>query len=937
MAAEAEGYRKTLNLPRTEFSMRAGLARKEPERLRQWEEDGLYARIRERARGRRPFVLHDGPPYANGRIHIGHALNKILKDIIVKLRTMQGYDARFVPGWDCHGLPIEHQLFKEIKKRKSEVDTVAFRKQARDYALRFVEVQKEEFRRLGVFGDWERPYLTLAPEYEAWILRVFARMVRAGYVYRGLKPVNWCPACETALAEAEVEYEEHVSPSVFVRFPLDRSGGGASSVLDEKPTALLVWTTTPWTLLANVAVAVNPAFRYAVADLGGERLIVEESLKERVFAGRKVETVAVLDAERLVEFRYRPLYGTRETHPVVTADYVTREDGTGLVHIAPGHGQEDYETGLRHGLDVVMPVGDDGTFTDEGGRFAGTFVFEANPAVVADLRGRGLLFAAGEIRHAYPHCWRCKRPVIFRATRQWFVKIDHADLRHRLLAAVDTVTWIPAAGRERIRGMLASRPDWCLSRQRHWGVPIPAVICRGCGGRHKLFPELIERLAETASVHGTDVWFQRPLEEFLPGDLCCPDCGGRDFTKARDILDVWFDSGVSHQAVIGPMMGRSLPADLYLEGSDQHRGWFQSSLIPAVALEDRPPFRAVLTHGFVVDGDGRKMSKSLGNVIAPQDIIRENGADILRLWTAASNYQEDVRISGEILARLIDGYRKIRNTVRFLLGNLADFDPSGHAMPYDGLERVDRWALLQLARVVAAAAGAYEAYDFSRVYKIIHAFCNETLSGFYLDILKDRLYTLPASDPKRRSGQTVLYQILDHLVRILAPILVFTAEEIYQAMPRASEEAPSSVHLSDWPSPPEVWNDDSVERDFTVLWALRPYVLQEIEDKRKSGMVGSSLDARVVLRVGDEKALEDLRRLEGDLPELLIVSQVELRQRGGGGPEKMVPYRSVIEVSRAEGRKCGRCWRYTLRVGEDARHPDLCERCRPVVALGGGC
>ncbi|HQP12370.1 MAG TPA: isoleucine--tRNA ligase, partial [Candidatus Omnitrophota bacterium] len=610
-------YQKTLNLPKTEFSMRAELAKKEPQWLTLWENNQLHAAIREARAGCEPYVLHDGPPYANGNIHIGHALNKILKDIIVKMKTMQGYDALYVPGWDCHGLPIEHQLFKELKKSKSEVDTVDFRRKAHDYAMKYVDIQREQFKRLGVLGQWEKPYLTLSPEYEYWILESFSRLVKDGYIYRGLKPVNWCPNCETALAEAEVEYEDHTSPSVYVKFFVNNPQALGKWPQD-KPLALMIWTTTPWTLLANVAVAVHRAFQYVCVDTGEERVVLEKTLCERVLGKVGVTKYQVLQevpGEALQGLLYTHPFGLKENCRVVAVDYVTREDGTGLVHTAPGHGQEDYEAGLEHHLDILMPVDDRGLFTAEAGAFAGQHVFKANEGIIQDLKARGLLAASETIGHSYPHCWRCKKPIIFRATHQWFMKIDHKDLRGKLRRAVEEkVRWIPASGQERISSMIVCRPDWCLSRQRHWGVPIPALECEGCGGEHKLYPEVIDHFAHRAKTEGTDVWFRKDVTELLPDGFTCPDCGKRVFRRTSDILDVWFDSGVSHQAVVGPMLGRTIPVDLYLEGSDQHRGWFQSSLIPAVAMEGRPPYKAVLTHGFVMDGQGQKMSKSLGNV-----------------------------------------------------------------------------------------------------------------------------------------------------------------------------------------------------------------------------------------------------------------------------------------------------------------------------------
>jgi len=929
-------YQKTVNLPQTDFAMKAGLAQKEPQFLAKWEQEGLYSKIRVKSRGKKSFVLHDGPPYANGHIHIGHALNKILKDMIVKAKTMQGMDALYVPGWDCHGLPIEHQLFKDLKKRKGEVDTVDFRKKAHEYAMKFVGVQREEFQRLGVFGQWDNPYLTLSPEYEYWILKSFAALTEKGYVYRGLKPVNWCPTCETALAEAEVEYEDHVSPSVYVKFKV-KSPEAVKGLPAGKPVYLVIWTTTPWTLLANVAVAAHPAYEYAVIDDGKEILIMESALSASVLAKGGVtefKVPAKLTGAQLKGLTYEHPFGAKASCRVINTDYVTKEDGTGLVHTAPGHGQEDFQAGLANGLEVLMPVDDRGIFTADAGNFAGQYVFKANEHIVADLQSRGILFKSENLSHSYPHCWRCKKPVIFRATKQWFLKIDHNGLREKLKEViVNKVQWIPPAGQERILGMVNTRPDWCLSRQRHWGVPIPALVCKGCKGEHKLFTEVINRLADLAKVSGTDVWFEKNLAEFLPAGFKCPDCGGADFEKTHDILDVWFDSGVSHRAVVGPMLKKELPADLYLEGSDQHRGWFQSSLIPSTALDGQAPFKAVLTHGFVVDGQGRKMSKSLGNVIAPQDVVKNNGVDILRLWVASSSYHDDIRLSKEILDRLIDAYRKIRNTFRYLLGNLHGFDPDQHSVAYAELLDVDKWALARLAQAARAVQAAYNEYEFAKVYKIIYAFCNEDLSSFYLDILKDRLYTSAAVSPQRRSAQTVLYQIADNLVRLLAPILTFTAEEIFASMPKGSaDKNVLSIHLAEWRDVPAQWDNPAVGEKYRRLIEFRPLVLKALEDRRGEGLIGSSLEAKVVIETASPRDLEYFQGLLPELPALFIVSQVEARSVGEveqGVNENFSRTRIIVE--KAAGTKCPRCWNYREDIGQDAEHKELCARCSQAI------
>ncbi len=917
--------------------MKANLAQREPQFLAKWEQDKIYEKLKAKSKGKKQFILHDGPPYANGNIHIGHALNKILKDFIVKSKAMQDLDSFYLPGWDCHGLPIEHQLLKDLKKKKNEVESVSFRKQAHDYAMKYVGIQRDQFKRLAVFGEWDHPYLTLSPDYEYWILKSLGNLNQKGYVYRGLKPVNWCFSCETALAEAEVEYENHTSPSVYVKFKVNQS-----TLIDfkglpaSKNVYLLIWTTTPWTLLANVAVAVHPSYNYDFVDTGSDILIIEETLKDRVLekVGLKSKSLFMYKGNAISKLTYQhPFDPNRNECPVVLVDYVTKEDGTGLVHTAPGHGQEDFQTGKKYGLEVLMPVNDRGVYTKEAGKFEGQHVLKANPEIIKDLQERGILFYHENFPHTYPHCWRCKNPIIFRATKQWFLKVDHDNLRERVKDIIKTkVQWIPKAGEERILGMITTRPDWCLSRQRYWGVPIPALKCHACD-EHKLFAPVIEHFAGIVKKEGSDAWFTKDVKDLVPAGFVCPDCKKNHFEKTFDILDVWFDSGVSHQAVVKATLHKELPTEMYLEGSDQHRGWFQSSLIPAVAMEGKAPFASVLTHGFVVDGQGRKMSKSLGNVVSPLDVIKDSGADILRLWVASSSYNEDIRVSKEILDRLIDAYRKIRNTFRYLLGNLNGFNPDKDVVAYGKLLDLDRWALYHLAVNLEEIKKAYNDYDFASAYKSIYSFCNEELSSFYLDILKDRLYTSPANSLERRSAQTVLYHIANHFVRIMAPLLSFTADEIFWAMPKDQSSAKAeSVHLLNWLDVPSEWKDKAVFEQFKFLVAIRPYVLKALDDKRKNGEIGSSLEAQLTFETASPKDLEYLNKHKNILTACFIVSAVDVKSVA----EVKEPIgeefnKTKVIVQTAEGVKCSRCWNYKKDVGVSAEHPTLCGRCSTIV------
>jgi isoleucyl-tRNA synthetase len=918
-------YKNTLNLPQTDFSMKANLSSREPQLIADWQRLGLYQKLRQAAKGKKLYLLHDGPPYANGPIHIGHALNKILKDIIVRYKSFHGFDAPYIPGWDCHGLPVEHQLFKDLKKTKDQIDRVEFRKLARAYAEKYVVIQGEEFKRLGIAGDWEKPYLTMDYGYEKAILESFAQLVKKGYVYRGLKPVNWCFRCETALAEAEVEYADHVSDSIFVKFELKNNDKAkALGIPVDKEASIVIWTTTPWTLVANVAVSVHPDLDYLILLTADGILILGKDLFEASLS----EKLEVRDYKVLTQVKGKALEGLVYEHPlglregrVVLADYVSKEEGSGCVHTAPGHGQEDFATGLKYHLDVIMPVDERGRFDATAQEFSGQLVFEANEKIIQKLRDSKRLMSYVQLTHPYPHCWRCKTPIIFRATQQWFLKIDHRDLRKNLLDVIENdIRWIPASARERISAMVETRPDWCLSRQRYWGVPIPAVICNKCQ-KHILDVRVIDSLAKHAVREGSDAWFKRELKDFLPQGFRC-SCGNGHFDKSMDILDVWFDSGVSHQAVLKGKTGLGLPADLYLEGSDQHRGWFQASLIPAMAIDGKPPFKSALTHGFVVDGEGRKMSKSLGNVISPQEIIKDYGADILRLWVLSSDYNEDVRISLKILTFVADAYRKIRNTMRFLLGNLSDYDPQEDRLPCSQMLAIDRWALFKLAGLIDEVTEGYETYKFYHVFQKIYGFCNEEMSSLYLDILKDRLYTSGKKSKLRRSAQTVLYEILTSLTKLLAPVWPFTSEEIYLCMRHEKKDSFESVHLSFWPKLRQEYKISADDvKEISAILNLRPALLKALEEKRAHGDIGSALEAKILLTLKDKNIFENFTRHAKQLPFIFIVSQVEVYWN------ETLKDPFLVSISRADGTKCARCWNYALDVDSVKEYPGICGRC----------
>jgi isoleucyl-tRNA synthetase len=933
-------YKATLNLPKTEFPMKANLPQREPELLAWWGQQQLYEKIQKAGKARPRYILHDGPPYANGRIHIGHALNKILKDIIVKSKTMAGYHVPYVPGWDCHGLPIEHQVLKDLGEKKKTLDAMAIRGLCRDYAEKFYKIQREEFQRLGVLGDWEHPYLTMNPAFEAAIIREFGQFVERGGVYKGLKPVLWCTQDQTALAEAEVEYEDHTSPSIYVRFPLVNPPsvlGGASLLnfafpAEVNTVSIVIWTTTPWTLPANQAICLHPDIDYAFVQVGNEVLIIAEKLVDSVTKACKLENVRVLGVKKGGEGfegleTQRPL--TTGLSPVLLGDFVTLDQGTGCVHIAPGHGMEDYLLVLEHNakaspgerLEILAPVDNAGRFTEVVTEFAGQHVFRANSGIVERLKTNGRLLGHGSLSHSYPHCWRCKSPVIFRATEQWFVSMEINELRKAALAEIDRVQWIPPWGKDRINGMIANRPDWCLSRQRVWGVPIPGFTCTAC--RHVLADvRVIEHIATLIEANGADVWFERSAAELLPAGTTCPKCGKTEFEKERDILDVWFESGVSYAAVLKER--KWWPADLYLEGSDQHRGWFHSALLAGVVTDRQAPYKSVLTHGFVLDGQGKKMSKSAGNVVAPQDVIKQSGAEILRLWVSAQDYRDDLRISQEILNQLVEVYRKIRNTCRFMLSNLYDFNPDAHRVPFDQLPELDRWALLKLHNLIETVRKSYEHFDFRQIIHELDYFCAVYMSAVYLDILKDRLYTFRADSLVRRGSQTVLFEIVVAMTKLMAPVLSFTAEEIWRSLAAQMRGTvvPPSVHLSQFPEVCSQWQDAKLAQRWERLLEVRVAAQAALEDQRREKVIGSSLEADIQIHANSEK-YEFLKRYETDLATLLIVSRVELREVHN------LPLKPdfLVVVSRSKSQKCERCWNYREEVGKNTTHPTLCDRC----------
>jgi isoleucyl-tRNA synthetase len=914
-------WKDTLNLPRTEFPMKANLPATEPATIARWDAMDLYGSLRTARRGAPRFVMHDGPPYANGQIHIGHALNKILKDLVIKSRTMAGFDAPYVPGWDCHGLPIELNVEKEKHAPDKDRSPVEFRRACRAYAEKYVASQREDFKRLGILGDWDAPYLTMTPDYQAAIVRALGVFVDRGLVYKGKKPVHWCLRDRTALAEAEVEYENHTSPSIYVEFPLSDADGGTLGQrvpeLAGRPVTVLIWTTTPWTIPSNLAIAFHPDFEYGAFEFEGRAVIVASALAPRVAeaTGRNFGT-------RLAAFPGRVLDRVTFRHPFydrdslgVLGEHVTLEHGTGAVHTAPGHGADDFAVGQRYGLEIYAPIGRNGRFADDVGVVGGLKVFEANPVVEAALAERGRLWHRSDTQHSYPHCWRCHSPVIFLATPQWFISMD--GLRERAVSEADAVRWIPEWGRERMTGMFTTRPDWCISRQRAWGVPIPALACQGCGAS-VLTPAIVEQAARVFEQHGADAWYELDVAAFIPDGFGCPSCGNTAFERERDILDVWFDSGSSHQAVLKRRPELAWPADMYLEGTDQYRGWFQSSLLVGIGTEGRAPYKSVLTHGFVVDEHGRKMSKSLGNVVAPQQVIKDSGAEVLRLWVSMVDYRDEVRLGKEVLSRTVEAYRKIRNTFRYLLSNLYDFDPRTDLVAAADMPAVDRYALSAYARLCAHVVRAYDQYNFQAIFHAINEFVTVDLSAFYLDVSKDRLYTFGTTSGERRSAQTAVYVIADGLSRLVAPILSTTADEIWNQLPGPRE---ASVHQALFPQA-DAWRDEALEAEWRRLLDVRAAVNAKLEGARQRKEIGNALSAEVTIAAAGELGTL-LQRYAADLPMLFITSAVRVVEGSDGDPS--------IAVAHAGGEKCPRCWRYVPVLTVEGTAVGICERCDEAV------
>ena len=928
MADKAKNYNDTIQLPSTEFPMRGNLPAREPETLKRWEEMELYKKLTERNKGKTPFILHDGPPYANGDIHMGHALNKILKDIIVRYKSMSGYYAPYVPGWDTHGLPIEQQAIKKLGINRHEVGPVKFREACREFALSHVENQKEQFKRLGVIGDWDNPYLTLKNEFVAKQIEVFGKMAEKGLIYKGLKPVYWCPHCETALAEAEIEYAEDATNSIYVKFAVTDDMGKFDGL---ENVYFVIWTTTTWTMPGNVAICLNADFDYSLVKVpNGEIYVLATELVDSVMKAAKIEG----GYEIIKHFKGSELELMKCKHPfidreslVILGDHVTLDAGTGCVHTAPGHGVEDYQVCRNYPqLDIVVPVDSKGYLNELAGEFCGMYYEESNAKIIERMTENGSLLAVEKIIHQYPHCWRCDNPIIFRAADQWFASVD--ALKEKAVEAIKGVKWIPAWGEDRITSMVEDRSDWCISRQRTWGVPIPIFYCKDCG-KELINSETLAAVSKLFREQGPDKWWELDADDILPEGTVC-ECGCKHFTKEKDIMDVWFDSGSSHAAVCEQRDDLVYPADLYLEGNDQYRGWFQSSLLTSIATKEIAPYKTVITHGMIQDGEGRKMSKSKGNSISPLEIADKYGADVLRLWVVSADYKTDMRMSNEALKQLSEGYRKIRNTARYILGNLAGFDPNTDMMAYEDMEELDRWALMRVNDLVKKSVEAYEAYEYHTLFRGIHNFCVVDMSSFYLDIIKDRLYTEKADGTLRRSAQSAMYIILDKITRLLAPILVFTAEEIWSYMPRMKGQESESIMFNDMPEYDAKYDNAELSEKWDKVIAIRNDVLKALEEARAQKVIGQSLAADITV-YADGETYDFLNSIKDELAKVFIVSRADVKNMSEACDGAVSGDIVKTAVKPAAGEKCERCWIYSDTVGECSEHPTLCARCAGVI------
>ena len=922
-------YKKTLNLPLTKFSMKANLTKNEPERLKQWDKSELYKKLRASSKGKKTFILHDGPPYANGHLHIGHAINKILKDIIIRSKQMTGFDAPYVPGWDCHGLPIEHNVDKKLGSKKKNMTSIEQRQTCRNYALQFVDIQRNEFKRFGILGEWDNPYLTMANAYEARIAKECGKFALNGNMFLGEKPIYWCCNCKTALAEAEIEYKNQNSPSIFVKFPLKDDLSDILPVLKDKKVFFVIWTTTPWTIPANLGVCLHPDFKYcAVKTKNHGILIIAKELVNNVMENLNIKDFSIIGDFNALQLEkkkcFHPIYNKESL--VILGNHVTLETGTGCVHTAPGHGADDYIVGLKYNLKPYSPVKGNGCFTDDVEFFNGQFILKANKEIIEKINSLDLLLKNNEIVHSYPHCWRCKKPVIFRATPQWFISMDKKELRQKSLREIDNVQWIPEWGKARIYSMIENRPDWCISRQRSWGVPIPIFYCKDCAKVY-ITKESLEKIYNLFKEHSSDIWFDKNIKELLPEKAFCENCGCKKFKRDKNILDVWFESGVSHAAVLKERKNLNIPADLYLEGSDQHRGWFHSSLLTSVGATGKAPYKSVLTHGFVVDSKGRKMSKSVGNVIAPEKIIKRHGADILRLWVASADYKDDIKISDNIIKQLSDAYRRIRNTCRFMLGNLSNFDSAQDIKKIESMGELDRFILHKLFILLKKALKAYDKYEFHTIYHALYNFCIIDLSSFYLDIIKDRLYILPVSDNSRKDAQTVMYILLDSITRIMAPILPFTAEEIWEYMPEFQEKQ-KSIHMTLLPTPDKSWENNELAAKWGKILSIRSEATKALEEARTAKIIGHPLDAELIFSISNNDYKDVLKEFGDDLKDIFIVSSAYLTDEINEKSYKSNDINGIqILVKKAKGKKCERCWKYDVNIGDNKKYAGVCLRC----------